>query len=221
VRPADSDADPAAPVPDRLSLKALREAAPSCRACELWRPATQVVFGEGRKRSRLLLVGEQPGDREDREGRPFVGPAGRLLDRALADAGIDRDDVYVTNAVKHFRFQERGKRRLHMKPEAVHLRACLPWLEAELRVVRPEVVVCMGATAARSLLGGGVRVTHDRGRWLADDAAKGVAGHVAVTVHPSSILRERDADARHAAYAAFAEDLMLAADVLETTDSQA
>jgi DNA polymerase len=157
-----------------------------------------------------MLVGEQPGDREDREGRPFVGPAGALLDRALAEAGVDRDAVYVTNAVKHFRFEERGTRRIHQRPGAEHVRACRPWLEAELAVVRPEVLVCLGATASQALLGRGVRVTADRGRWLDSP----LADRVTVTVHPSSVLRARGEDERDAAFAALVDDLATVADAL-------
>jgi uracil-DNA glycosylase family protein len=140
-------------LPDRLSLKALREAAARCRGCDLYEDATQTVFGEGRRSARMMLVGETPGDREDREGHPFVGPAGRELDKALERVGIDRADAYVTNAVKHFRFQERGKRRIHQRPDARHVRACHPWLEAELRLIRPEALIVMGAVAAKALLG--------------------------------------------------------------------
>src|SRR3954471_4193406 len=189
-------------LPERLSLASLREAAAGCQACPLWRTGTQTVFGEGAARSELMLVGEQPGDREDREGHPFVGPAGRLLDKALEEAGIARDQAYITNAVKHFHFRSRGKRRIHQRPEAEHIRACRPWLDAELAVVKPRVLVCMGATAAQGLLGRGVRVTKDRGRPLDSDLAK----LVFVTVHPSSILRAEDED-REQAYADFVADL--------------
>jgi DNA polymerase len=190
------------PIPERLSLKSLRENVQACRACELYQGTTQAVLGEGPKAAQVMLVGEQPGDREDREGHPFVGPAGRLLDRALADAGIARGDAYVTNAVKHFHFRERGKRRIHQRPDAEHIRACRPWLDAELAVIKPRVLVCLGAVAAQGLLGRGVRVTKDRGRPLDSELAE----LVFVTVHPSSILRADDAD-RDQAYAEFVADL--------------
>jgi DNA polymerase len=174
-----------------------------CRACELYRDATQAVPGEGSSRAQAMFVGEQPGDREDREGSPFVGPAGGLLDRALAEAGIERKQVYVTNMVKHFRFRARGKRRIHQKPDREHIEACRPWLDAELAVVRPRVLVCLGATAAQALIGRHVRVTQDRGRPLDSD----LAPCVMVTVHPSSILRAPDDDARRAAFRDFVHDL--------------
>jgi uracil-DNA glycosylase family protein len=198
---------PPAPVPDRPSLKALREAAATCQACELYANAIQTVFGEGPARARVVLVGEQPGDQEDKQGHPFVGPAGRLLDKALTEAGIDRNEVYVTNAVKHFRNQPRGKRRIHQRPEAVHINACKPWLEAELAVVKPELLVCLGAIAAKALLGSKVRVTKDRGRFIESE----LAPRVTVTVHPSSILRADNEEDRRAAYAAFVADLRGAA----------
>jgi uracil-DNA glycosylase len=197
-------------LPARESLKALREAAAGCRGCDLYEDATQTVFGEGRKAARVMLVGETPGDQEDRQGKPFVGPAGRELDRALARAGIDRADAYVTNAVKHFRFEERGKRRIHQKPEGRHVKACRPWLEAELRQIRPEAVIVMGATAARSLLGPSFRVTQERGTLLDSD----LAPVVVATIHPSAILRERDDDARHLQREAFTSDLQVAAAAL-------
>ncbi len=180
-------------LPDRLNLGALREAAAGCRGCHLWRRATQTVFGEGLKRSRLMVVGEIPGDREDRAGRPFVGPAGRELDGALVAAGIDRAEVYVTNAVKHFSFQERGKRRIHQNPKRFEVEACRPWLDAELRVVRPDVLVLLGATAGKALLGSGFTLRDARGRDLECD----LAPHVSATAHPSSILRHHD-EVRHA-----------------------
>ena len=198
-------------LPARLSLTALRETSRECRACPLWRTGTQTVFGEGRKASRLLLVGEQPGDKEDLEGRPFVGPAGRLLDEALEEAGIDRADAYVTNAVKHFKWVGRGKRRIHQKPNASEIAACRPWLEAELTVVTPRVLVCLGATAAQALLGRGIRVTRDRGRPLETT----LAPIAFATVHPSSILRAPDAEARRREHALFVDDLRAAAAVLD------
>jgi uracil-DNA glycosylase len=193
---------PDPPIPERLSLKSLRETVQECRACELYKGTTQAVLGEGPKAAKVMLVGEQPGDREDREGHPFVGPAGRLLDRALEQAEITRGDAYVTNVVKHFHFRERGKRRIHQRPEAEHIRACRPWLDAELAVIKPRVLVCLGAVAAQALLGRGVRVTQDRGRPLDSDLAE----FVFVTVHPSAILRADDAD-RDQAYATFVADL--------------
>jgi uracil-DNA glycosylase family protein len=205
-----SSAGAAEYLPSRLSLTSLREAAAGCRACPLWRTGTQTVFGEGRRASRLLLVGEQPGDREDLEGRPFVGPAGRLLDEALAEAGIDRADAYVTNAVKHFKWEPRGKRRIHQKPNAAELAACRPWLDAELEVVQPHVLVCLGATAAQALLGRGVRVTKDRGRPLESE----LAAVAFATVHPSSILRAPDATSRERERALFVDDLRVAAAAL-------
>jgi DNA polymerase len=193
----------APPVPERPTLARLRGAVQDCRACELWQGATQAVLGEGPATATAMFVGEQPGDREDREGAPFVGPAGALLDRALHDAGIDRGQVYVTNAVKHFRYEERGKRRIHQRPDARHVTACHPWLEAELEVVRPHVLVCLGAVAAQAIAGRGVKVTQDRGRPLETD----LADVLYVTVHPSSILRARDDAARRTAYDAFVADL--------------
>jgi uracil-DNA glycosylase len=193
-------------LPSRLTLTALREAAQDCRGCPLWRTATQTVFGEGRRTARLLLVGEQPGDREDLEGRPFVGPAGRLLDEALEEAGIDRADAYLTNAVKHFKWTPRGKRRIHQKPNTAEIAACRPWLEAEIAVVKPRVLVCLGATAAQALLGRGVRVTQDRGRPLQSE----LAPVAFATVHPSSILRAPDATARRRERELFVGDLRVA-----------
>jgi uracil-DNA glycosylase family protein len=191
-----------APVPERPTLPKLRTAVQECRACELYKGTTQAVLGEGPAKAVVMLVGEQPGDREDREGHPFVGPAGRLLDRALEEAGIARDQAYVTNAVKHFHYRERGKRRIHQRPDAEHIRACRPWLDAELAVVKPRVLVCLGAVAAQGLLGRGVRVTKDRGAPLESELAECVF----VTVHPSSILRAQDQD-REQAYADFVSDL--------------
>jgi uracil-DNA glycosylase len=191
-------------------LDALREAVQQCTACELYKGATQAVFGEGLVKSEVLFVGEQPGDREDREGRPFVGPAGRMLDRALEAAGIDRDTAYVTNAVKHFRYEQRGKRRIHQRPGSEHIKACRPWLDAELAVIEPRVLVLLGAVAAQALLGSKVRVTKDRGRPLESD----LAPVVLVTIHPSAILRERDEPARAAAFEAFVADLKVVARAL-------
>jgi uracil-DNA glycosylase len=190
-------------IPDRPGLRNLREAAAGCRACPLWKRGTQTVFGAGRRSAKVMLVGEQPGDREDREGKPFVGPAGRVLDEALADAGIDRGDAYVTNVVKHFKWIPRGKRRIHQRPNAEEITACRPWLEAELQVVKPRVMVCLGATAAKALLGSDFRVTRDRGKLVESDLAPIATG----TVHPSSILRIDDADERRVARDELADDL--------------
>jgi DNA polymerase len=196
-------------LPEPLSLRSLREAAAKCQACPLWRTATQTVFGEGAARSELMLVGEQPGDREDREGHPFVGPAGRLLDECLEEAGIDRTRAYVTNVVKHFKWQARGKRRIHAKPAWSEIAACRPWLDAELTVVKPDVLVCLGATAAQALLGKSFRVTRERGRPVDSDLAPSVLA----TIHPSAILRA-DAETRERERTAFVDDLKVAASLL-------
>ena len=193
-------------VPDRASLPKLGEAAAGCTACDLYKTGTQTVFGEGTRNAEVMFVGEQPGDQEDLAGKPFVGPAGRLLDEALVDAGIDRKTVYVTNVVKHFKWQARGKRRLHQKPNWSEIAACRPWLDAELAVVEPRVLVCLGATAAQALLGRQFRVTRERGRPVESD----LAAHVIATVHPSSILRS-DPETREQEYAAFVEDLKVVA----------
>jgi DNA polymerase len=198
-------------LPPRLSMKALREAAAGCRGCELYREANQTVFGEGKKSSRMMLVGETPGDVEDREGHVFVGPAGHELDRALDRLGIDRHDVYLTNAVKHFRFQERGKRRIHQTPTARQITACRPWVSAELRVVKPEALVVMGAVAAKTLLGNAFRVTEQRGRLLDTD----LAPIVVATIHPSVVLRAPDARARRREREAFTNDLRVAVEALQ------
>jgi len=192
-------------VPDSRSLKALREAAANCRGCPLWEDATQTVFGAGPRKAELVLVGEQPGDREDREGEPFVGPAGRVLAQALEGAGIERDAVYLTNAVKHFKWRARGKRRLHQTPRAGEVEACKPWLEAELEAVRPTALLALGATAAKALFGPSVRVTRDRGHLL-DSPLAPVA---ALTIHPSAILRLGDHDEREEALGGLIEDLRL------------
>ncbi len=192
-------------VPPEGDLDALRAAAPGCRGCELWADATQVVFSAGGPGARLMLVGEQPGDREDREGEPFVGPAGRVLDQALEAAGIPAHDVYLTNAVKHFRFEDRGKRRIHKKPGTAHITACHPWLAAERAVVRPAVVVCLGATAARAVLGRPVKVGEVRGELLSEDG-----GPVLVTTHPSALLRLRGRGGWDAAFAELVADLRAA-----------
>jgi uracil-DNA glycosylase len=196
-------------LPERRSLKALREAAAGCRGCHLWRGATQTVFGEGRKASRVMLVGEQPGDREDRAGEPFVGPAGRELDRGLEAAGIERADAYVTNVVKHFKFEERGRRRIHQTPKRFEIEACTPWLEEELKVVKPEALVLLGATAAKALLGSSFRVTQHRGELLDSE----LAPIVTATIHPSAILRGPP-ERREGELAAFVDDLRFVASLL-------
>jgi DNA polymerase len=197
-------------LPERRSLASLREAAAGCRGCHLWRHATQTVFGEGMKKSRVVFVGEQPGDKEDRAGRPFVGPAGRELDRALDEVGIDRGEVYVTNVVKHFAFEERGKRRMHRTPKRFEIDACRPWLEEELRQVRPEALVLLGATAAKALIGPSFRITRERGRPLDSD----LADLVLATAHPSSILRQRTDEDRYEERRLFTKDLKLVAEAL-------
>jgi DNA polymerase len=223
---------PAQP-PSGVGLAGLREAAAGCRACELWEPATQTVFGEGPETARIVFVGEQPGDQEDRAGEPFVGPAGRLLDKALADAHIDRRDAYITNAVKHFRFTPTPKRRIHQSPGAEHLMACRPWLEAEFTVLQPEIVVCLGAVAAKALISPSFRITKDRGRLLpwtppgrravppaepdadGDEPEEEVPAQtwMLATTHPSAVLRTPD-DARAAAYDALVADLSVVAAAL-------
>jgi uracil-DNA glycosylase len=185
---------PPPPVPARPTLKSLAEAIEECHACDLWEGATQAVMGEGAATASLMLVGEQPGDREDVEGHPFVGPAGRVLDDGLERAGIARDEVYITNAVKHFRYKLRGKRRIHQKPDRWQVAACFPWLQAELAVVKPAALVCLGATAAQQLLGSHIRVGRDRGRPIDSDLAE----LVTLTTHPSAILRADEPDREHA-----------------------
>jgi DNA polymerase len=192
-------------------LDALAAEAAGCRACPLWRDATQTVFGEGPQRATMMLIGEQPGDQEDRAGRPFVGPAGRLLDEALAEAGIDRRSVYVTNVVKHFKWKPRGARRIHDKPTRAEVDTCRLWLDGELDAVRPDVLVLLGATAAQGLLGSSFKVTQRRGEPIGNS---GLARAVLATVHPSSILRERNTEARHEAERRFVADLMAAASLL-------
>jgi uracil-DNA glycosylase len=193
-------------VPPDPDLESLRSAAATCKACHLWERGTQTVFGEGEERSRLVLVGEQPGDKEDLEGAPFVGPAGRVLDAALEAAGIDRRLAYVTNVVKHFKWEPRGKVRLHKTPNAAEVHACRPWLDAELRTLQPDVLVCLGATAAKALLGASFKVSQERGRFVPSDLAPSVLA----TVHPSSILRT-DGPEREAAMDGFVDDLKVAA----------
>jgi DNA polymerase len=195
-----------APVPDSSSLATIAKASKECTACHLYKHATQTVFGEGQKEAKLMLLGEQPGDQEDLAGQPFVGPAGKILDRALEEAGIDRGEVYVTNTVKHFKWEPRGKRRIHKKPNSREIAACRPWLEAELRVVRPGLLVCLGATAAQAVLGPAFRVTRERGKVLASEFAP----KVVATVHPSSLLRQPDDESREREYKLFVADLRIA-----------
>jgi DNA polymerase len=206
--PEPNDATPF--LPERSSLKALREASAGCRGCHLWRGATQTVFGDGRKSARVMLVGEQPGEKEDKAGEPFVGPAGRELDRGLQAAGIDRAEAYVTNVVKHFKFEERGRRRIHQTPKRFEIDACRPWLDEELKVVKPEALVLLGATAAKALLGGSFRVTRHRGELLDSE----LAPIVSATIHPSAILRGSDDASRQEEREAFAEDLRVVAQAL-------
>jgi uracil-DNA glycosylase family protein len=199
-------------VPAKATLPALRAAAAECKACDLWKLGTQTVFGEGIRNARLMLIGEQPGDKEDIQGRPFVGPAGAVLDKALDAAGIDRKDVYVTNIVKHFKWEPRGKRRLHKKPNALEISACRPWLDAEINVIKPQVVVLLGATAAQGILGRTFRVTQHRGEWLSSE----IAPNVMATVHPSSILRAPDEELRHEEMRKFVSDLKKVAEKLHS-----
>ncbi|MBI1895637.1 MAG: UdgX family uracil-DNA binding protein [Acidobacteria bacterium] len=209
-KPALSTA--AALIPEKAAFQQIREIAAGCQACDLYRNATQTVFGEGKLRARVMFVGEQPGHEEDLAGKPFVGPAGRLLDKALDRAGVSRDLVYVTNVVKHFKWEPRGKRRIHAKPNAGQIQACMPWLQAELRFVKPDAVVCLGATAAQALLGRSFRVTQQRGKWIESQwSAKTMA-----TVHPSAILRAPDEETRRREMQRFIDDLTKIRDVLET-----
>jgi uracil-DNA glycosylase len=194
-------------VPESRSLRTLRQAAADCRGCPLWKDATQTVFGDGPRKATLMLVGEQPGDREDIEGEPFVGPAGRILAKALQAAEIERGEVYLTNAVKHFKWRPRGKRRLHQTPRAGEVEACKPWLDAELEAVRPRALLALGATAAKALYGSSVRVTRDRGKAIDSP----LAAVTALTIHPSAILRLRDHDEREDALAGLVEDLRFVA----------
>jgi uracil-DNA glycosylase family protein len=200
----------AAYVPESPTLGRLQEAAAGCRGCHLWERGTQTVFGEGRRTATLMLVGEQPGDQEDLAGKPFVGPAGRLLDRALEEAGIDRSAAYVTNVVKHFKWQARGKRRIHQKPTWSEMVACRPWLDAEIAVVEPHVLVCLGATAAQSVIGRDFRVSRQRGELVESP----LAPYVTATIHPSAILRQRDEESRRVEYEAFVDDLRKVAGLL-------
>ena len=194
----------------RRSLKSVRESAKDCRACSLWKRATQTVFGEGPSRATVMLIGEQPGDQEDRAGRPFVGPAGQLLDRALAEADLDRAAVYVTNVVKHFKWEPRGKRRIHKKPNTGEIVACRPWLDMEIRLVRPRAIICLGATAAQALLGKGFKVSEHRGRLIESP----LAPLVMATVHPSSLLRATDEETRRFETKRFIDDLRALAEQL-------
>jgi uracil-DNA glycosylase len=191
------------PLPNSKSIEELAKQAKDCKNCDLWRTGTQTVFGGGSSRAKIMMIGEQPGNQEDIEGKPFVGPAGRLLDKLLEEAGIDRKTVYVTNAVKHFKWEPRGKRRIHKKPNAQEIAACRPWLDAEMAVIRPEVIVCLGATAAQAILGKDFRVTQQRGEFVESP----LAPHVMATVHPSSILRAPDENERHEQERRFVADL--------------
>jgi DNA polymerase len=190
-------------IPERPTLASVRDAARGCQACDLWRLGTQTVFGEGARRAEIMLVGEQPGDQEDISGHPFVGPAGKMLDRALDEAGIDRTTVYVTNVVKHFKWEPRGKRRIHKKPNSAEITACRPWLETEIHLVKPRALVCLGATAAQALLGASFKVTAHRGEFIASP----LAPFVLATVHPSSLLRAPDDETRRRETERFVEDL--------------
>jgi DNA polymerase len=204
--------DAAELIPDRPTIAGVRDAARDCQACDLWRRGTQTVFGEGARKSEVMFVGEQPGDQEDISGHPFVGPAGKLLDRALVDAGIDRATVYVTNVVKHFKWEPRGKRRIHKKPNAGEIAACRPWLDTEIQLVKPRVIVCLGATAAQALLGRTFKVTAHRGEFVPST----LAPIVLATVHPSSILRAPDDETRHLETQRFTDDLRKVARALSS-----
>jgi uracil-DNA glycosylase len=216
LRGSPDDANPgekrsAAPfVPNSSSIKTLTVAAHACRGCDLYKSATQVVFGDGPKAAPVMFVGEQPGDQEDRQGAPFVGPAGALLDKALADAGIPRDEVYVTNAVKHFKWEPRGKRRIHKKPRVSEIKACRPWLEAELRAVKPSVIVCLGATAAQSVIGPQFKLMANRGTVIPSPLGE----QVVATIHPSAVLRAPDSEGRKQAYDSLVADLKVVARLL-------
>ena len=210
TKAGDGDRTAAPFVPKTTSLKVLSAASHECRGCDLYKSATQVVFGAGPKAARVVFVGEQPGDQEDRQGQPFVGPAGALLDKALADAGIPRDQVYVTNAVKHFKWEPRGKRRIHKKPRASEVKACRPWLEAELRSVKPAIVVCLGATAAQSMLGASFKLMQQRGQIVSTPTAQ----RIVATIHPSAVLRAPDSEGRKAAYGMLVADLKVVAKAL-------
>ena len=206
VTASEEEESPPAVIPQTTSVRILEKAAQACTACHLYKRATQTVFGEGSKEAKLMFLGEQPGDQEDLAGKPFVGPAGKLLDRALAEAGIDRDDVYVTNTVKHFKWEPRGKRRIHQKPNSREIAACRPWMEAELRLVKPKLLVCLGSTAAQAIFGSAFRVTRERGKVLESE----LAPRVLATVHPSSLLRQPDEESRAREYGLFVDDLRAA-----------
>src|ERR1041385_6037078 len=210
-KPSDSAANDL--IPPRPTVSALKNAAADCHACDLWLKGTQTVFGEGSRRARVMFIGEQPGNEEDLTGAPFVGPAGRLLDSALEEAGIDRKQTYVTNVVKHFKWEPRGKRRIHKKPNATEIAACRPWLEAEIGLVKPKVIVCLGATAAQALLGPRFKVSKQRGQFIEST----LAPYIVATVHPSSILRAPDDETRHLEKRRFIDDLKKVAHVLSTT----
>jgi len=201
---------PAVTIPDKPTLASLRAAAAGCKACHLWKLGTQTVFGEGSAPARVMMVGEQPGDKEDLQGRPFVGPAGAVLDKALAAAGIDRQEVYVTNIVKHFKWEPRGKRRIHKKPRISEIKACRPWLEAELRAVEPAVVVCLGAVAAQAVLGPQFKLMQNRGQVQTSPLAE----RVIATIHPSAVLRAPDSEGRRQAYQMLVDDLTVVARML-------
>lgn len=209
-RAASKTSTAAALIPNKPTIERLQRASRDCRACPLWKTGTQTVFGEGSRTARVVFVGEQPGNDEDLAGKPFVGPAGRLLDEALQESGIDRTEVYVTNAVKHFKWEPKGKRRIHKKPNSREIAACHPWLQAELEVLKPRLLVCLGATAAQALLGGEFRVSKQRGQLIESD----LAPNVMATVHPSSILRAPDEETRHAEMKLFIADLKKVAKVI-------
>ncbi len=199
-------------VPSSRNLKVLKAASLDCKGCDLYKHATQTVFGLGEASARLMLVGEQPGNEEDLAGEPFVGPAGTLLSRALKEAGIDRESVYITNAVKHFKFEQRGKKRIHKKPSSLEITACRPWLDSEIEAIRPEIIVCLGATASHELLGKDFRVTRQRGELLSSE----IVPQILATVHPSSILRAVDEESRHLEFASFVADLKVVAKALHS-----
>lgn len=203
-------------LPEHPTLAKLAKAVQDCQGCDLYRFATQAVFGEGPRDATIVMIGEEPGNDEDLKGHPFVGPAGKLLDRALADAGIDRAQVYVTNTIKHFKFEERGKRRLHKKPRAAEIEACRPWLNSELELIQPAIIVCLGATAAQALLGSAFRLTKHRGDFFEHRLAR----YITATVHPSSILRAPDSEQRHTQYQAFVEDLKQVREQLRQADKK-
>lgn len=202
-------------IPEKRDIARLQKAAADCKACDLWENATQTVFGEGKRSAKVLFIGEQPGNDEDLQGKPFVGPAGRLLDQALEEAGIDRRQTYVTNVVKHFKWEPRGKRRIHKKPNSTEIEACRPWLEAEIAAIKPRVIVCLGATAAQTLLGKEFRVSRLRGQLIPSPLAHAVIA----TVHPSSILRAADEPSRHLEMQRFIDDLKIVADTLRSENA--